>query len=211
MNNQRNFDREGDALIASLEKEGKQPRLLLHCCCAPCASAVTERLFPHFSLTLFFDNPNIASKEEHQKRLNELCRFAKEYPFSSPVPVWESPYLPNRFTEAVKGLEKEPERGKRCEVCFRIRLEETAKRAKAEGFDFFTTTLSISPHKDAFLLNQIGEELGEKYGVAFFPSDFKKKNGYLRSCALSKEYQLYRQSYCGCIFSRLQAQKEGRL
>ena len=209
--NRPNFDAKGEALIAAFRKEGKRPRLLLHSCCAPCSSAVTERLAPDFSLSLFFYNPNISSKEEYQKRLDELRRFVKEYPFSSPIPVLEGEYLPSRFIDAVKGLEKEPERGKRCEVCFRLRLEEAAKQAKEENFDFFTTTLSVSPHKDAVLLNRIGEEMGEKYKVPFFPSDFKKKNGYLRSCTLSKEYRLYRQSYCGCIFSKLQAQKEGRL
>ncbi|MBR6228382.1 MAG: epoxyqueuosine reductase QueH [Eubacterium sp.] len=201
----RNYQRELDEILKNLsgsdEKKG-QPRLLLHCCCAPCSSYVTEYLHDFFDLTLFFYNPNITETEEYEKRKKELKRYLSETSYGSGIRWMDADYEPERFLSAASGLEEEPERGRRCEKCFRLRLEETAKAAKRENFDYFCTTLSISPHKDADLLMRIGEELGEEYGIPYLPSDFKKRGGYQRSIELSREYSLYRQDFCGCIFSK---------
>ncbi len=193
----------GAIMERRLEEIGdRTPRLLLHCCCAPCSSAVLERLDGRFLLDAFFDNPNISPREEHDARLAELIRLAGEMPLVRRPEVLSTGYAPETFLEAARGLEMEPEGGRRCEACFRLRLENAARRARDGGYEFFTTTLTISPLKDAALLNRIGLEMAERYGVRWLESDFKKKNGYTRSVELSRQYGLYRQNYCGCAFSR---------
>ena len=184
------------------------PRLLLHACCAPCSSAVLEYLSQYFAITLLYYNPNIAPLEEYQKREAELRRLVSQMKFTHPVALLPCQYDGQAFVQAARGLEGEPEGGKRCEACFRLRLRYAAQEAARLRFDYYTTTLSISPMKNAPLLNQLGEEIGREFGVAHLPSDFKKKDGYKRSVQLSKEYDLYRQDYCGCAFSKAQRQRE---
>lgn len=193
-----NYQRELDAVLNSLN--GTKPRLLIHSCCAPCSSYVLEYLSEYFDITILYYNPNIYPEEEFNKRLLEQQRLVSEMGLSTKV--IDVGYQSERFYDAVKGLENLPEGDKRCEKCFTLRLEETAKMAKEAEFDYFTTTLSISPLKDEQLLNKIGKELSEKYGANYLYSDFKKKNGYKRSIELSSQYNLYRQDYCGCAFSR---------
>lgn len=188
----------------------KSSKLLLHVCCAPCSSHVLETLENEYEITAFFYNPNITEESEYQKRIEELNRFVGEAPFAQNVVVEEGPYEPNLFFDMSKGLEEEPERGSRCYKCYEMRLRESAKYAKEHGYDLFTTTLSISPHKNAAWLNEIGMRLAEEYGIDYLYSDFKKKNGYARSIQLSKEYNLYRQNYCGCIYSKAEAEKYRR-
>ena len=205
--NRRNYQKELERFLLAWEKEDRIPHLLLHACCAPCSSYVLEYLAQYMQITVFFYNPNITRTEEYRKRVEEEKRLIRELPAKYPVAFLEGSYEPDQFFEAVKGLEKEPEGGKRCEVCFKLRLEEAARIAAENGdFDFFTTSLTISPLKNADLLNEVGEAAGEKYGIPFLPSDFKKKNGYKRSIELSREYDLYRQDYCGCIFSERERQ-----
>lgn len=175
--------------------------LLLHACCGPCSSSVLERLAGHFSVTLLYYNPNIWPGEEYSRRRNETRRLLEELPARYPVTFKEMPYQTDVFYEATAGLEQQPEGGARCAHCFRLRLEEAARTAAKQNIPWFTTTLTVSPHKNAALLNKLGGELGEKYGVHFLHSDFKKKDGYKRSLVLSEQYDLYRQSYCGCEFS----------
>lgn len=205
--NRRNYQKELERFLLAWEKEDRITHLLLHACCAPCSSYVLEYLAQYMQITVFFYNPNITRTEEYRKRVEEEKRLIRELPAKYPVAFLEGSYEPEQFFEAVKGLEKEPEGGKRCEVCFKLRLEEAARiAAENGGFDFFTTSLTISPLKNADLLNEVGEAAGEKYGIPFLPSDFKKKNGYKRSIELSREYDLYRQDYCGCIFSERERQ-----
>ncbi|MCI5924097.1 MAG: epoxyqueuosine reductase QueH [Oscillospiraceae bacterium] len=204
--NKRNVQKELDALLEKLPKD-KPPRLLLHACCAPCSSYVLEYLSQYFFITLLFYNPNISPQTEYEKRYAELLRLVKEQPHRFPVSVVPCGYDPESFFSAVHGLESLPEGGARCAVCYRMRLEAAARAAKDGGFDYFTTTLSISPLKDAEKLNAIGAELSGEYGVPYLYSDFKKKEGYKRSVALSREYGLYRQNYCGCIFSKQEAER----
>lgn len=204
----RNYSKELEKLLHGLQQKGSVPRLLLHACCAPCSSAVLEYLSQYFFITLLYYNPNIAPYEEYEKREAELRRLVSQMHFAHSVELLPCSYNGQAFVEAARGLEGEPEGGKRCEACFRLRLEYAAKEAARLHFEYYTTTLTISPMKNARLLNQLGEELGEKYGVAHLPSDFKKKDGYKRSIELSKEYGLYRQDYCGCAFSRAQRQRE---
>ena len=204
----RNYAKELERLIQKLQQEGKVPRLLLHACCAPCSSAVLEYLSQYFAITLLYYNPNIAPLEEYQKREAELRRLVSQMKFTHPVELLPCQYDGQAFVQAARGLEGEPEGGKRCEVCFRLRLRYAAQEAARLRFDYYTTTLSISPMKNAPLLNQLGEEIGREFGVAHLPSDFKKKDGYKRSVQLSKEYDLYRQDYCGCAFSKAQRQRE---
>lgn len=196
-----------DKTIENIKKNNIRPTLFLHSCCAPCSSYVLEYLSEYFDITIFYYNPNISPETEFIKRVREQKRLVNTMPLKSEIKVIEGKYDSNRFFEIAKGLEKLKEGGERCFKCYRLRLEETALMAKEKGFDYFTTTLSISPHKNAQVLNQIGKELGEKYGVNYLFSDFKKKNGYKRSCTLSEEYGLYRQNYCGCIYSKLEAQE----
>ena len=204
----RNYTKELERLIQKLQQEGKVPRLLLHACCAPCSSAVLEYLSQYFAITLLYYNPNIAPLEEYQKREAELRRLVSQMKFIHPVELLPCQYDGQAFVQAARGLEGEPEGGKRCEACFRLRLRYAAQEAARLRFDYYTTTLSISPMKNASLLNQLGEEIGREFGVAHLPSDFKKKDGYKRSVQLSKEYDLYRQDYCGCAFSKAQRQRE---
>ena len=190
-----------DAVVASLP-QGERPRLLLQSCCGPCSSYVLEALTPYFRVTVLYYNPNIQPRAEYDLRLENQRKIIAALPTPSAVDILECDYDGEKYDAAVKGLESEPEGGARCTVCFRLRLEETAKRASELGYDWFCTTLTVSPHKDAERLNQIGRALGERYGVPFLPSDFKKREGYKRSIQLSKEYGLYRQDYCGCLYSK---------
>ncbi len=200
--NQRNYQRELDRVLEKLKEEGRTPRLLLHSCCAPCSSYVLEYLSEYFSITVFYYNPNIFPREEYEKRVAEQEDFMKRLPVKNRISFLEGPYEPERFLEMAKGLEDVPEGGERCFRCYRLRLEEAAQMARACGFDYFTTTLSISPLKNADKLNEIGEQLAKAYGVPYLNSDFKKRDGYKRSIQLSAEYGLYRQNYCGCVYSR---------
>lgn len=178
------------------------PTLLLHACCAPCSSAVLERLGSIFKITIFYYNPNITDKCEYEKRLQEIHKFIKNFQTKYEIDIIDGRYEVNEFFEMAKGMEKLPERGKRCYKCYEMRLEETAKVAELHQFDYFTTTLSLSPYKNSNWINEIGENLDSKYQTKYLYSDFKKKNGYQRSIELSKEYHLYRQDYCGCIYSK---------
>lgn len=200
--NKKNYQLELENLIKTFERDEQVPSLFLHSCCAPCSSYCIEYLSQYFRVTVFYYNPNIYPDEEYYHRVKEQQEFIKKFPTKYPVNFIEGDFEKDRFyLEVAAGLENEPERGRRCVKCFDLRLRETAKRAKAEGFDYFCTTLTISPMKDATLLNEIGTRIGAEVGVPFLPSDFKKKNGYLRSCEISKEYNMYRQDYCGCEFS----------
>lgn len=176
--------------------------LLLHACCAPCSSAVLERIADHFKVVIFYYNPNISEEEEYQKRVNELKKFISSFKTKYEVSLIEGMYDPERFFEMARGLENEPEKGSRCFKCYKLRLEETAKIADQLGYKYFCTTLTLSPHKNSKWLNEIGEGLDKEYQATYLYSDFKKKNGYKRSIELSKEYDLYRQDYCGCIYSK---------
>lgn len=200
--NQRNYQRELNQTIERLVKEGQVPRLLLHSCCAPCSSYVLEYLSEYFSITVFYYNPNIFPAEEYEKRVKEQEALIEKLPAKHRISFLEGPYEQERFFEMAKGLERVPEGGERCFRCYHLRLLEAAQMARAGGFDYFTTTLSISPLKNVHKLNEIGEKLAREYGVAYLNSDFKKRDGYKRSIELSKEYGLYRQDYCGCVYSR---------
>ena len=197
-----NYQKLLDKRLSELRERGEVPSLLLHCCCAPCSSYVLEYLSSYFRLILFFYNPNITEAEEYGKRRDELKRFVREKPFPGPIEFADADYEDKVFFEKTKGLEREPECGRRCFVCYEMRLRKTAQMAVEAGAAYFCTTLSISPHKNADKLMEIGEALASEYGISYLPSDFKKKNGYKRSIELSREYDLYRQNYCGCIYSR---------
>ncbi len=199
--NKPNYQRELDKVIEENQRAGKIPRLLLHVCCAPCSSYCLEYLSQFFRITVYYFNPNISIKEEYLHRLNEEKRLISEMEFENPVDIIEGVYNPQMYFDAVKGLENEPEGGKRCEKCFDLRLNSAAETAKKGGYDYFTTTLTISPLKNAQLLNDTGAAAGKAHGVSWLYSDFKKKEGYKRSIVLSKEHNLYRQNYCGCIFT----------
>lgn len=205
--NKRNYQKELEQLISGIEP-GKFPSLLLHACCAPCSSYCLEYLSQYFTITILFYNPNISPETEYIKRIDEIKRLIEELPVKNKVSLIEGRYLPGEFYTSVKGLENEPEGGKRCHVCYELRLREAAVTAKKLNFDYFTTTLSISPLKDTEKLNEIGKKLSDEYDVAYLYSDFKKKNGYKRSIELSREYKLYRQNFCGCVFSRREADNE---
>ena len=192
-----NYALEMDKVTAALE--GRRPRLLLHSCCGPCSTAVLETLCPHFEVTLFYYNPNIQPEGEYELRLENQLKVLGSRP---EVGLLGCDYDAGSYDEAVRGLEGEREGGARCTVCFRLRLERTARAAAEGGYEFFCSTLSVAPHKDAGRINAIGRELGEMYGVKYLPSDFKKRDGYKRSIELSKELGLYRQDYCGCLYSK---------
>lgn len=194
-----NYDLEMEKQIANLHEGDK---LLLHACCAPCSSAVLERLANFFEITIFYYNPNITDEDEYNKRISEIKKLISLVHAKYKISLIEGNYEPEKFFEMAKGLEKEPERGKRCYKCYEMRLEETARIAEELGFANFCTTLTLSPHKNANWINEIGEKLNDKYKANYLYSDFKKKEGYKRSIVLSKEYGLYRQDYCGCIFSK---------
>ena len=205
--NQKNYQRELEQLICQNEASGAVPKLLLHVCCAPCSSWCLEYLNPYFDITVYYFNPNIDEPEEYHRRVAEEQRLLREMSFQRPVHFLEGAYIPEAFHELVRGHERDPEGGERCGLCFEQRLRSTAEAAVKGGFDYFTTTLTISPLKSAARLNEIGERVGRELGVAFLPSDFKKKNGYRRSTELSREYGLYRQDYCGCVYSKREAEQ----
>ena len=205
--NNKNYQIMMEKEIEVIKKEGRRPSLLLHSCCAPCSSYVLEYLAPYFNICDFYYNPNISPKKEYEDRKEELVRLIREMGLSAEVSFLEGTYRPEEFFAMAKGLEDLPEGGERCFKCYEMRLRESAKIAKEQGAEYFATTLTISPLKNAQKLNEIGERLAEEYGVKYLPSDFKKKNGYKRSVELSAQYELYRQNYCGCVFSKLQAEK----
>lgn len=241
MQNKRNYSKELENKIAEFEKEEKVPRLLLHACCAPCSSYCLEYLREYFDVTVFFYNPNITEEREYRKRVEEEKRLIAEYnkqvdegkfdgmnsdSRARHIEILEGDYIPSDYLSAVKGLEDCPEGGDRCRKCFELRLDETARIARDNGFEFFTTTLTISPLKNADVLNEVGEQAAERINaeraenltldgshsdsmeVLFLPSDFKKKNGYKRSIELSHKFGLYRQDFCGCSFSKAQRERE---
>lgn len=199
--NPRNYQKELDRIIECGQKEGRVPRLLLHSCCAPCSSYVLEYLSQYFEITVLFYNPNIYPPKEFEKRMEEEQSLIDRMKVIHPIHMIEGRYHDQEFYQAVKGFEEVPEGGERCFRCYELRLREAAAAARDGGFDYFTTTLTISPLKNAAKLNEIGERMAEEYGCSYLPSDFKKRNGYKRSIELSKEYGLYRQDYCGCVFS----------
>lgn len=206
--NRTNYQKQLEEVLKRMKEEGERKRLLLHACCAPCSSYCLEYLREAFALTVFFYNPNLTEQEEYRRRVEEekrLIALMNGQEGSSQIEILEGRYEPERFLEAAKGLETCKEGGERCVRCFALRLGETARVAAEDGFDFFTTSLTISPLKNSALLNRIGAQEGERYGVRFLPSDFKKNNGYLRSTQLSRLYDLYRQNYCGCIYSKVEA------
>ena len=194
-----NYDIEMENQIKTIPEGTK---LLLHACCAPCSSAVLERIANHFEITIFYYNPNITEKEEYEKRIKEIKKLISLIHPKYKVSLLEGNYEPDKFFTMAKGLEGEPERGKRCYKCYNLRLEETAKVAEQHNFPYFCTTLTLSPHKNSNWINEIGENLDSNYQTTYLYSDFKKREGYKRSIELSKEYDLYRQDYCGCIFSK---------
>ncbi|MCD8026256.1 MAG: epoxyqueuosine reductase QueH [Clostridiales bacterium] len=200
--NKINYQKMLDRVIEENRQKHLTPTLLLHACCAPCSSYCLEYLSRYFRITVFYYNPNISIKEEYDYRLSEEKRLISLMKLENPVSIIDGDYNPDEFFKAARGLENEPEGGRRCLECFKLRLSASAQKAKETGADYFTTTLSISPLKNADVLNTIGAQCAEKYGVSWLYSDFKKKEGYKRSIALSHEYNLYRQNYCGCIFSK---------
>ncbi len=204
----RNYQKELEDIIAMHQSAGETPTLFLHSCCAPCSSYVLEYLSQYFKITVFYYNPNIYPDEEYYKRVEEQKRFIEVFPAKNKIEFLEGNFDKERFYEMAKGLENLPEGGERCFKCYRLRLEESVRLAKKYSMDYFTTTLSISPLKNAQKLNEIGLELAEEYGVKYLVSDFKKKNGYKRSTEISKEYNMYRQDYCGCVFSKREREKE---
>ena len=203
-----NFQKELDKTIENIKKVNTVPKLLIHSCCAPCSSYCLEYLSNYFDITVLYYNPNIFPKDEYMYRIEEQKRLIEAMTFKNEVKFIATDYTPNDFYDSIRGLEEEPEGGDRCTVCFRVRLEYAAKLAKSLGFDYFVTTLSISPMKNSKLLNAIGLELEEKYGIKYLISDFKKRDGYRRSVELSKEYELYRQDYCGCVYSKNERNKK---
>ena len=221
MNPVRNYQKELDKIIEGLEG-GQTPRLFLHSCCAPCSSYVLEYLRKYFKITVFYYNPNISMGSEYRKRVEEQKRLIAAYNdelgkicFEKSgkiagylIDIVEGDYEPEQFFQISKGMEQCPEGGERCFACFMLRLEQTAKKAAEGSYDYFATTLTISPLKNTVKLNEIGEQLEKEYGIRWLPSDFKKRNGYKRSIELSKEYDLYRQDYCGCIYSKTEREKE---
>lgn len=203
--NKINYQKELDRLTEDFVKKNEVPKLLLHSCCAPCSSYCLEYLSQYFEITVLYYNPNIYPEEEYAKRAEEQERLISEMNFKYPVRLIKGRYEPEKFFEMAKGLEDVREGGERCFKCYELRLREAAALAKEGGYDYFTTTLTISPLKNAQKLNEIGIQLSEEYSVKHLPSDFKKKNGYKRSAELSAEYGLYRQNYCGCVFSKREA------
>lgn len=202
-----NYQIEMEREIKRLADQNLRPQLVLHSCCAPCSSAVLERLHRDFALTVYYYNPNISPEAEFRHRSDEQRRLAQQMPLNGDVRVVEGEYDPENFYARVKGLEDEPEGGARCTVCFEMRLRKTAEYARSIGAEYFTTTLSISPLKDAARLNEIGAALAREYGLKYLHSDFKKKNGYRRSIELSSQYDLYRQDFCGCVYSRQERER----
>lgn len=197
-----NFNKILNDTINKHVKNNEVPTLLLHSCCAPCSSYVISFLANYFYITILYYNPNISPRDEYEVRKKEQIRLIKEINTKYSVKFMDCDYDNDLYEEKIKGLESEPERGKRCNVCFRLRLEETAKRASLNNFDYFSTTLTVSPYKNARLINEIGLDIGNRYNVSYLVSDFKKNDGYKKSILLSNEYNLYRQNYCGCKYSK---------
>lgn len=206
--NKVNYQKELDKVIDNLQSKNEVPKLLLHSCCAPCSSYVLEYLSNYFDITVLYYNPNIYPKEEYEKRLNEQKGLIEDMTFKYEVNIIEGTYNSDEFFEMCRGMEKIKEGGERCFKCYELRLRETLRIAEENGFDYFTTTLTISPFKNAQKLNEIGEKLTKNSKVKYLFSDFKKKEGYKRSIELSSEYNLYRQDYCGCVFSKRQREME---
>lgn len=202
-----NYQRILDKELACICASDCTPTLLLHSCCAPCSSYVLEYLSQYFNITVFYYNPNISPKSEYDLRAQEQKRLIENMPLSRPVTLHIADYTSEHFTAIAKGHENDPEGGERCIACYRLRMEETARMAAEGEYDYFTTSLSISPLKNASTLNRIGKELSAQYNVPYLYSDFKKKEGYKRSCQLSAEYNLYRQNYCGCVYSKKNSSK----
>lgn len=200
--NKINYQMELDKIINKIEGENTTKSLLLHSCCAPCSSYVLAYLNKYFNITVFYYNPNITNKEEYLKRKQEQIRLISELPAINKINILDADYKPEKFFEISKGLEDCREGGERCFKCYKLRLEATAKAAKENNFDYFCTTLTISPLKNAQKINEIGHMLGDEYQIPFLPSDFKKKEGFKKSIELSSQYNLYRQNYCGCIYSK---------
>ena len=198
----RNYSRELDALIEKNKKDNIVPKLMLHACCACCLSYVIEYLSEHFEIYVLYYNPNITERNEYEYRKSEVERLILEMPLKRKVTVVDCEYDPNMYLRNIAGMENEPESGSRCSVCFEMRLKKTAEIAQQYGCDYFATTLTISPLKNSSIINSIGEQLESDFSVSYLGSDFKKKNGYKRSIELSKQYNLYRQNYCGCVFSK---------
>ncbi len=199
---EKNYSQELELLLNKIEKFDEKPKLLLHSCCAPCSSYVIELLTKYFNITVFYYNPNISPIDEYLKRKDEQIRLINEIRSVNKLDIAYCDYDNDIFEKNINGLENEPERGKRCTVCFELRLSKTAIEAKNMGYDFFGTTLTVSPYKNAKIINEIGISLSNKYNIKYLVSDFKKKNGYKRSIELSKKYDLYRQNYCGCKYSK---------
>lgn len=199
-----NYDK---VMQEQMENIQEGTNLLLHACCAPCSSAVLERLADFFKITILYYNPNINDKTEYQKRVDELKKFLTNFKTKYEITLMEGRYNPKEFFNISKGLEEEPERGKRCYLCYKLRLEETAKIADSLGFEYFTTTLSLSPHKNVNWINEIGSNLDKEFNSNFLYCDFKKREGYKRSIKLSQEFNLYRQDYCGCVYSKAESLK----
>ncbi len=202
-----NYQMKMEAIIEKNQCQGKIPTLLLQACCAPCSSAVLERISEYFFITILYYNPNISDAFEYQKRLQEIKKFVKKIKTKYPITVLEGRYQPKEFFDAVRGCESLKEGSERCFRCYHLRLLETARLAFEKSYDYFGTTLSISPYKNSQVLNEIGKNLEKEYQVSYLYADFKKKNGYQRSIELSKEYGLYRQDYCGCIYSKQEREK----
>lgn len=202
-----NYQHEMERELERLARAGSRPKLVLHSCCAPCSSAVLERLHEAFELIVFYYNPNISPEAEFRHRAREQARLIEEMPLRGDVRMVEGEYDPENFYARVRGLEDAPEGGERCGICFEMRLRKTAEYARSIGAAYFTTTLSISPLKNAARLNAIGGEIAAELGVKYLFSDFKKKDGYRRSCVLSEEYGLYRQDFCGCVFSKMERER----
>lgn len=202
-----NYNLEMEKEIARLQREERRPVLVLHSCCAPCSSAVLERLHEVFELVVFYYNPNISPEAEFRHRAEEQKRLVEEMPLRGDARVVEGEYDPQRFYELVRGHEEDPEGGERCGICFEMRLRKTAEYARSIGAEYFTTTLSISPLKNARRLNELGRAIAGEFGLNYLLSDFKKKDGYRRSCVLSEEHGLYRQDFCGCVFSKMERER----
>lgn len=196
-----NYQKELDKIISEISEKNITPTLLLHSCCAPCSSYVLTYLAEYFKITVFYYNPNIYPESEYAYRVNEVKRLIEEISVKNKISFIEGEYNPDLFFETVKGLENEKEGGERCFKCYDLRIKEASEIAKKNGFDYYTTTLSISPHKNAEKLNEIGEKYADE-NTRHLPSDFKKKNGFKESVRLSEKYNLYRQNYCGCVFSK---------
>ena len=194
--------------ILEEQKRGNIPHILLHSCCAPCSTHCIKTLTPFFHITILYYNPNIEPREEYEKRKQEEIRFINEFPHEHTLDIVDTDYDNTLYHARVKGLEKCPEGGERCFACYTLRLSKTAQLAKKLGYDYFGTTLTISPLKDSQILNQIGKSLEKEYEVPFLYSDFKKKNGYYESIQMAKEYGLYRQDYCGCVYSKIEREEQ---